>query len=249
MMYHCPTPGSPPYFKPPLPGGEAPTCHPSQDPYSKEGLRQTLYDGPADRAAIFGLDQMNQPGPLQSNYNTGFFYNPAPCSNPCAPRSTDICMAPSDYYWDDITPKQGANLGPLNVQPNIYNDLVLPGDKTFEPPNLYRNWEPWSTTATPVLSGCYTTWIPHTPVEVAPRQDPRYWVANKNMRQYERSLQVSAEQNPYSNFYRRQAWISLLQQNMPNRSDGYTKQVKSPGESFAAQMTQSGGIGPAVTNF
>jgi hypothetical protein len=227
---------------------QQPACNTTDNSYSSQCMSRTLYDGPADRAAVFGTDMMQEQA-LQRNYNTGYFYNPAPCVNPCAPRSVDICAASQAYYFDPVEPKQGANLALLTTQPNIYDDTVVVTEPTFSPPNLYKNWEPFSTTATPVLQGCYTKWVPHTPVEVAPRQDPNFWEADLNKRMYERGLITSAKENPYENFYRRQGLVQLLAINMPNTTDEYTKQITGPCQTFAQEVQRNGGVGPAVTNF
>lgn len=225
------------------------SCQASTYTYADPGFRRQLYDSVAERNHIFGYDATELPR-VQRNYHDTYVCDPykSCCANN---RSCDVCTAPKDYYFDlNVDPCQKAVIGFTKFTPNLYDDVVLPGGKpTIEKPNLYRSWEPFSTTATPILKGCYTKWIPHKPVEIAPRRDPNYWVADLNARLYERSLVGSAKENPYANFYRRQGLINLLAQNMPPRNDPYTKVIASGQDSFACQLQQNSGIGPATTSF
>ena len=99
------------------------------------------------------------------------------------------------------------------------------------------------------MKNCYTTYVPHEPVEVAPKQTPKYWEADLNARMYERSVIVAAEENPYVNYNRRQVYLGLLAKDMSSKRDTYTQKVSGPEETFAYKLGQNNGIPPAVTNF
>jgi len=197
---------------------------------------------------MFGYDAQLI-GRLQNNYHNNYFQNSYPGEGSCN-TSEDVSKAPQDYYFDLRTKSnQKSVVGFTALTPNLYNDNVLPTTPTIEKPNLYRNWEPFSTTATPVMGGCYTRFIPHKPVEVAPRQDVSYWGADLNARMYERQIISSAKEQPYANWNRRQALLSLVAENMPSRNDPYLQKIESPDDSFACQLQKSGGKPPAVTSF
>ena len=98
------------------------------------------------------------------------------------------------------------------------------------------------------MKNCYTRFIPHAPVEVAPRHSSKYWEADLNARIYERRLAMSGEENPYANWNRRQAWMNLIAKDMPPTNDPYLKPVAGPGDTFACKMKTSPKP-PAVTSF
>jgi hypothetical protein len=221
-------------------------CNATQNTYSTDGFKRKLYDSLKQRNELFGYDAQNVQR-LQQNYQNNYFVNTGQSTDSCN-KSCDVKMAPMDYYFDLRTNQSAkAVIGFTGLTPNLYDDNVIPDKATIEKPNLYRNWEPFSTTATPVMKGCYTRFVPHEPVEVAPRQDVNYWGADLNARMYERRLISSAKEQPYANFYRRQGLINLISKNMPSRNDPYLKKIDAPSDSFAFQLQEAGGMPPAVT--
>jgi hypothetical protein len=216
--------------------------------YGQETFKTKLYDSLRQRNELFGYDAQSGQR-LQKNYHDNYFQNNYSGQNALY-SSRDISQAPLDYYFDLRTNgNQKAVIGFTSLAPNLYDDNVVPSVPTVTKPNLYKSWEPFSTSATPVMKGCYTRFIPHEQVEVAPRQDIRYWGADLNSRFYERQIISSAEEHPYSNWYRRQGLINLVAENMPSRSDPYLKKIESSADSFASRIHENGGKPPAVTNF
>jgi len=223
-------------------------CNATQNTYAAADFKWNLYDSLKQRNELFGYNDQNILR-LQRNYNDNYFVNTAKSGDRCD-KSCDVRTAPLDYYFDLRTKSnEKAIIGYTDLTPNLYNDNVTPQQPTIEKPDLYKTWEPFSTSATPVLKGCYTHYVPHKPVEVAPQQRPDYWGADLNARMYERSLISSAKEQPYANFYRRQGLINLISQNMPSRNDPYLKKIEKPEDSFVCQIQRSGGKPPAVTSF
>jgi hypothetical protein len=213
----------------------------SYDSFSSQNLKFKLYDSLQDRNQSFGYNYtLNQR--VNDNYHNSYF---EPNISPP--------QAPKNYYFQMHTdPNIKSTLSDFDFQdirPNLYNDNVLPTTPTFEYPDLYRNWKPFTTTARPIMKNCYTTYVPHEPVEVAPKQTPKYWEADLNARMYERSVIVAAEENPYVNYNRRQVYLGLLAKDMSSKRDTYTQKVSGPEETFAYKLRQNNGIPPAVTNF
>jgi hypothetical protein len=189
--------------------------------YSQSDLKWKLYDSVQERNELFGYNHQHLMR-VQENHNNSYLVNQFPLSQPYD----------TDYYFD-LRAKDKSIIGFTEQTPHLYNDNVLPGQPTIEQPNLYKNWEPFTTTAAPVLKGQYTQFIPHTPVEIAPRQNSNYWSADLNARLYERQLISSAKEQPYANFYARQGMLNLLAQNMPSSTDRYLRKIEEPSSTLA----------------
>jgi len=213
--------------------------------YSAPAFKYQLYSSAAERRKLFGYDYMSQSG-LQNRHHDAYFQNTY-----CGPVG-DISRAPDDYYYGSANrpmPTWGQNIGYLGTRPNLYNDNVNPWNPTFERPNMYRSWEPLSTTATPAMQGSYTQFLPYEqPCEVAPWNSSKLWVADINSKIYERAMVTGAEEQPYSNWYRRQGLAQLLNINNPERHDDYTVKLDMPENSFCAKLAQNKGVPPAVVN-
>lgn len=223
-------------------------CNTTYNSYDSETIKTKLYDSLKQRNELFGYDAQ-QIQTLQKNYHDNYFTNTFPPEGPCN-SSQSTSMAPLDYYFDLRTnPSKKTVIGYTALTPNLYDDNVLPTAPTIEEPNLYKNWEPFSTTATPIMKGCYVKFVPHKPVEVAPRQNIRYWGADLNARLYERRLISSAEEQPYANYYRRQGLLNLISKNVPSQNDPYLKKIDRPTDSFGCQLQRNNGNPPAVTSF
>lgn len=208
----------------------------TQNTYSKD-FKYQLYESVEDRNSIFGYDQLNLMR-VQEAHNNAHFHDAPPGA------SCDVSSAPLDYYYD-LRVRDKAVIGFTHATPNLYDDCVYPGQPTIEAPNLHKNWQTFTTTATPpLLKGCPVTFTEHEPVEIAPRLQSNYWLADLNARLYERQLINSAQENPYANFYGRQAMLNLLAQNMPNDNDPYLHRIEKPTDSFAYQLTN---FGPPAT--
>ena len=211
--------------------------------YAEDAFKNTLYDSVAERNNLFGYDYL-QHQPLQDRYASNHF------CNHLRGEVRDIHQAPKDYYFDMNTRAcEKTVIGPLDTRPNLYNDNVLPYTKTFERPNLYKSWQPFTTTATPAMKGQYVRYIPHEPCEVAPNNDDKLWVADLNSKLYERRLVTGARDQPYSNWYGRQGLQNLVTQYMPPNNDPYTKKIERPDDTFCASLKRNGNRPPAVTNF
>jgi len=211
--------------------------------YAKDAFKFALYEGKQERNALFGYDYL-QRQPLQQRYHDNYFCNNLPGN------VKDIRAAPKDYYFDMRTePCEKTVIGPLDTRPNLYNDNVLPYTRTFERPNLYKSWEPFTTTAVPAMKGQYVTYIPHKPCEVAPNNDDKLWVADLNSKLYERSIISSAREQPYANHYRRQGLVNLISINVRPDGDPYSKKIQTPDDTFCASVARNGGNPPAVTSF
>lgn len=226
------------------------SCRSTYNSYDKQNIHQKLYDSPDQRNELFGYDAQRTQRLQQTyhnNYPNGEYTGEE--ERTCDTRH-DVSQAPLDYYFDLRTnSNQKSIIGYSAMTPNLYNDNVLPTTPTIKAPNLYKNWEPFSTTPTPVMGGCYTKFIPHKPIEVAPHTNVRYWGADLNARMYERKIISSANEQPYSNWNRRQGLLNLVAENMPSRNDPYTKKIENPEDSFAYQIQRSCGKPPAVTSF
>jgi len=214
------------------------------NPYAANAFKFSLYNSLGERNNLHGFNYMLSQ-PVQRKHQDAYFEN----NRPGPPQ--DIRKAPKDYYFDmRVNDEQKTVIGPLDTRPNIYNDNVAPYTKTFEKPNLYKSWQPFSTTALNVMKGQYVRFIPHEkPCEVAPNNDSRLWVADQNPEMYERGLIMSAKTNPYENHYRRQGLISLVALNMPPRNDYYTKKIDRPEDTFCNQLAKNNGVPPATTAF
>jgi hypothetical protein len=198
-----------------------------------------LYASAAERDALFGYDKQNLPR-VQRNYNASYKWN-----HLASPESQDIGQAPRNFYFNTSTnPSEKSVIGYLGMRPNLYNDNFVTWNKAV--PDFYRTWQPLTTTANPVPTGMHVQYIPHTPVEIAPRQRENYWVADLNARIYERSLLSSAVENPYANWYARQAFINLIAQDMRLTSDPYLQPINGPDQTLASRLMK--GDIPAVTN-
>ena len=209
----------------------------TQNTYSKD-FKWKLYDSLHERNNLFGYDQQNIMR-VQENVNNTHFVNNL-VGNSC-----DVATASIEYY-NDLRTKQNqkAVIGFTHATPNLYNDNVLPGYPTIEEPNLHKNWKPLVTSAAPVLQGSYVSYTQHEPVEIAPRQNVNFWGADLNARLYERQLVGSAIENPYANFYGRQAMLNLLAKDMPNNNDPYLRKIDTDSESMAYQLKH---FGPPAT--
>jgi hypothetical protein len=211
--------------------------------YAADAFKYTLYASEGERNALFGYDYL-QKQPLQQRYHQGYFRNDLKVN------VRDIRQSPKDYYFDMKTREcEKTVIGPLNTRPNLYNDNVLPYTTTFERPNLYKSWQPLTTTAVPAMKGQYVQYIPHKPCEVAPNNDPKLWVADLNAKMYERSLISSAREQPFANWYRRQGLQNLVSQYVPPSNDPYTKKIARPDDTFCASLKRNGNKPPAVTSF
>lgn len=209
--------------------------------FTDNNLRQWLWPTVAERNDAFGYSRQQLPQ-LQKTYNDNWKHVNVPSGS-----SLDVSQATKDYYFNmSVDPSVKSVIGFTGIRPNLYNDNLQ--SVSSVPPNNYRSWEPFSTTANPVPLGTYVRFIPHAPVEVAPVQRENYWTGDLNGRLYERSLIGSAVENPYANFYARQGMLSLLAQNMRVGGDTYTKPLVGPKDAFAYQA-QHLPSPPPVTNF
>lgn len=213
--------------------------------YAEDAFKHKLYNSTDERNHMFGYDFM-QKQPLQSRYHDNYL------CNHLAGATKDIRMAPKDYYFDMKVPEcEKTVIGPLDTRPNIYNDNVLPYTKTFEQPNLYKNWAPFTTTATPAMKGQYVRFIPNTKeetCEVAPNNDPKIWVADLNSKLYERNIISSAREQPYANWNRRQGLINMMTLYMPPNNDPYTQKIDRPDDTFCASTQRNNCVPPAVVS-
>lgn len=210
--------------------------------YAGDSFKYQNYTDPADRAQAFGYNYMRQ-GPLQNAYHQQYFCNTTP------PKS-DVINAPKDYYNHlKLDHEAQAIIGPLDIRPNLYNDNVHPYTTTSERPNLYKSWQPFTTTATSMAKSQGIMWIPHKqPCEVASRSNPNYWQADLNARIFERGLVSAAAEQPYSNHWRRVAMQNLVSLNMRADGDPYSKPVEKPSDSFCHQLKENC-TPPATTSF
>lgn len=211
--------------------------------YSGDSFKFQLYDSLEDRNNLFGYNFMLSQ-PLQRQQHNAHFLNTRP--GPVQ----DIRRAPKDYYFNMRTNNNLKTvLGPMDTRPNLYNDNVLPYTRTFERPDLYKSWEPFTTTAVPAMKGERVRWTPHAPCEVAPNNDPRLWVADTNAAIYERGLVTSAREQPYANFNARQGLMNLTSINVPPNNDEYMQMVRKPSDTFCAQLKRNNYVPPATTAF
>ena len=211
------------------------------NPYGPD-FKFRLYDSVEERNNLFGNNFMLDTT-RERSYMNGHF-------SQCDKTPEDIRFGPKQYYYDmRVDDAQKTIMGPMNVRPNLYDDIVVPYLPTFEKTNSYKSWEPFTTTATAVKRGHATEWIPHTPVEVAPNRDARLWQADQNSLLYERKLISSARENPYANHYRRQGLVSLMALNMRPNNDFYTKKINSLDDTFGETMKKNNNIPPATTSF
>ena len=199
--------------------------------YTSENLRRQTYDNVNERNALF-YNYTLQPK-LQQNHHDSYFENKAPGSE------GDVSTAPRDYYRN-LPVANGAQLiGSGATTPNIYDDIVRPWIPTRYVPDLNRSGEPFTTTALNPRRFEYRKWTPHEkPCELAPVHSSRLWVADLNAAQYERTVLSNADEQPYANFNRTQNLINLLNINMPNKSDYYTKPIR--GETYCGQTERNG---------
>jgi hypothetical protein len=196
---------------------------PSCSAYTSSNLRNWLFATAEERNEAFGYSGQVLPR-VQQNYNAAWK------TTTCGP-SQDVSQADQNYYFDMRTdPREKSVIGYLGMQPNLYNDNLLPVSTVV--PMEYKSWEPFTTTANPVPRGTRVQFIPHAPVEVAPRQRESYWVADLNARIHERKLVTGAIENPYANFYARQAFMNLVAQNMRSPGDPYVQTINGPQELF-----------------
>jgi len=213
----------------------------SNNTYTDDAFKYKLWNSLNDRNQVFGYDKVVQ-HPVQVNLQNNHFMQGNPGT------SGDIRTAPKDYYFDlRVDPKTRANIGPLGARPNIYNDLQYPWTNNLNKPNLYKNWQPLTTSNTDGLVGQPVRYVAHNPVELAPNYDPKYKTADLNALIYERKIRLEAQEQPYANFNRRAAQISLMSQNVKFRSDGYMKLITRPEDAFANRDPKL--EPPAVTGF
>ena len=192
----------------------------SYSSYTRANFPKQLYDNVEERNALF-YDYLLQP-PTQVNQNNSFLNVQAPGPE------RDISVAPRTYYNESYVRFPARSLGDLGVTPNLYDDVVRPGVPTRFPPDLNRSGEPFSTTAMDPTVIPRVTWTPHAPCEVAPRHDANYWVPGLDSKLYERTLINGAQEQPYANFNRNQALINLLDINIRDKSDLYTRPLSGP---------------------
>lgn len=183
--------------------------------YTNANFPKQLYDNVEERNALF-YDYLVQPR-MQVNQNNSFLEVQAPGAQ------GDISVAPRTYYNEQRVRPPAQAIGNLGVTPNLYDDIVRPGVPTCFAPDLNRAWEPFTATAMDPTIMSRVTWTPHTPCEVAPRHDAKYWVPGLDSKLYERGIINGAEEQPYANFNRNQALISLLGIDVPYKSDFYTR--------------------------
>lgn len=209
--------------------------------YAADAFKFRLYNSLDERNNLHGNNfVLSQP--VQRKHQDAFFTHVTP--------SNDISKAPKDYYFDLRTGDSKSAIGPMNVRPNLYNDNVSPYTSTFERPSLYKSWEPFTTTPINAMKGERVRFIPHAqPCEVAPNTDSRLWTADPNAELYERRLIQSAEDNPYSNHYRRQGLMSMVALYMKPNNDPYSKKIDAPDDTFCNQLQRNGGVPPATTQF
>ena len=204
--------------------------------YSKDSFKYELYPSLCDRNETHGFNFMYQPDQQQRHHDAHF-------QNTYNGPWKDRTHTPS-LFDTKVDKSQKTLIAPLDVRPNLYNDQVHPWTPTVDPPNLYRSWKPYTTTATPTMTGEYVQFIPHQqPCPVAPINDSSYWVANMNSKLYERRLLSAADEQPYANWYRRQAWAQMLAQNMPS-NDKYTVKLDRPENTYCAAQARNGGQPP-----
>ena len=209
--------------------------------YTQDAFKFKLYSDLNERNQVFGYDKVVQ-HPVQVNYQNNHFLQSMPG------QSHDIRTAPKDYYFDSrVDGNQKSVIGPLDVRPNIYNDLQYPWTKNLTKPNLYKNWQPFTTSNTDALVGQRVRFEPHNPVELAPNYAANYNTADLNALIYERKIILQADEQPYMNFNRRAALLSLVAQNVKFRSDGYMKLLGRPEDAFANRDPAL--PPPAVTGF
>lgn len=152
---------------------------------------------------------------------------------------------PKDPYCGRKRTCDRALIDPLGYRPSLYNDNVHPYTKTYEAPDTHRSWQPFSTTATPSMLGEYQQFYPHEKkCEIGGWHTPRLWEADLNTQIYERSVLSQAKEQPYANWYRRQALAQLININNPGNSDLYTQKVCSPQDSYCNLETT-----PATVHF
>uniref|UniRef100_A0A6C0BN98 Uncharacterized protein n=1 Tax=viral metagenome TaxID=1070528 RepID=A0A6C0BN98_9ZZZZ len=219
--------------------------------YTKPAFKYQLYDSLTERNRTFGYDYMSQ-SRLQNNHHNAYF------SNVYCGSVGDIHQAPKDYYFGsaDLRPRPAPdacpaqNMAPLDTRPNIYNDNVYPYTNTFVKPTLHRSWQPFTTTATPSMTGSYTQFFPHAqPCEVAPWNSSMVWEADLNAKLYERAIIAGAKEQPYSNWNRRQALAQLINLNAPSNNDIYTQKLSRPDDTFCEAQRRNAGIPPAIVHF
>lgn len=222
------------------------------NPYASGTLNRNLYSSTAERNHAFGYDAFLQ-SRVQNNYHNNAFQNNLE-GIPGGVRgvAASTARAPSAYYnqlgnADGNYRGDGSTvIGDMGIVPNLYDDAVTLDAPSSQRPQLYRNWDPnGSKSVAPVYRGA-TKFVPHAPVEVAPVHDPNLWVADLNAKIYERAVAVGAEPHPNVNYYRRQAMVNMITQNWESRRDPYARPVQKPSETFAAMVTASDGVPPAM---
>lgn len=209
--------------------------------YTDQAFKFKLYQNLEDRNHVFGYDKVVQ-HPMQVNYQNNYFVQTRP--GPVR----DISTAPKDYYQNPqiLDNCNKAYIGPLEVRPNLYNDLQYPWTNNLTKPNLYKSWEPLSTANTDGLIGQSVRYVEHTPVELAANNQINYKTGDLNALLYERKIRLSADEQPYMNFNRRAAMLSMVSQNVKFRSDGYLKLLSRPEDAYAFRTAATL---PAVTGF
>ena len=90
--------------------------------------------------------------------------------------------------------------------------------------------------------------IPHQkPVELAPRQNENYWVADLNAKIYERSLLNNPNPDPNAEYHARESLLATIgQANLRPNSDPYLQQIANPQDSFAHRVNTCKPL-PAMT--
>jgi hypothetical protein len=183
----------------------------THDSYSSDNLKHLTYDSTKHRNDILGYNYLLKRESLD-NYNDKFF---------------TIQDTPSYAVDPDmmVNTTHKSILDNPNAYPNLYDDNIIAGRNNNHEPNRYRTWEPLTSSAVPSISGEYNKFTPHTPQSVGANVRNTYWVADLNGQLMDRKISLSAKEQPYANFYRRQGLISLISQNMIPTNDSYTKRI------------------------
>jgi len=178
--------------------------------YSSENIKYLAYDSLDHRNEVLGYDYLIKHD-NQTQYNNKYFTR--------AEHTYNV----NNHFKVDTTRK--AILDNPNTYPNIYDDNIIPGRDNIRSANRYRNWETLKSSAVPSTAGEYNTYTPHDKREVGSKVRDTYWVADLNGQLFDRKLSLSAKEQPYANFYRRQGLVSLITKDMIPTNDAYTKRI------------------------
>jgi hypothetical protein len=182
--------------------------------YTQDAIRRNFYDTAEERQELFGHSIQALP-PMQKAYMNEYLNGP--------PLTVmDVARAPRTATQDmKINSSQKSRLS------NTLYDDILRGVA----PQFHTDWKPLTTPVTE-----RNTIFPHQvrvsyhpydqPVEIAPRNSEKIWLADLNPAMYERRIALGAEEHPNKLYHARKRFMQALAAEMPSRSDPYTRRIE-----------------------